>query len=113
MIDIHFTLQESDIKAYVKFFLLQSYADLISTWEVTVSNGTREYALSPQGSTLTLTLNATADGLILEVRLLRCAVRQCYTLVTVSQMLLSLAGQQDTLIPRTSITLPSAGEADS
>ena len=80
MIDIRFTLQESDIKAYVKFSL-QPYADLISTWEVTASNGTREYALSPQGSTLTLTLNATADGLILEVRLLRCAVRQCPNII--------------------------------
>ena len=69
-IDMRFTLQESDIKAYVKFYSLQPNTGTSSTWEVTASNGIRQYALSPQGSTLTVTLNTTTDGLMLEVRLL-------------------------------------------
>ena len=69
-IDMRFTLQESEVKAYVTFRLLHPNIGTSSTWEVTASNGMRQYALSPQGSTLTVTLNTTTDGLMLEVRLL-------------------------------------------
>ena len=70
-IDIRFALQESDVKAYVKFRSISFQVNIpLTLWEVTASNGRRQFALGSQGSTLTVTLNTTTNGLLLEVRLL-------------------------------------------
>ena len=65
-IDMRFMLQESDLKAYVRVSSLQTFVEL-DTWKVTVSNEMRVYNLSSEEDLLIITLNATTNGLILEV----------------------------------------------